>query len=203
MGSSIVLLGDSIFDNSYYVARGQSVSDHLARLLPKEMMPRLLAVDGSVTSDVLKQLDNLPKDATHVFVSSGGNDALVAKYNLFPQPGVVVRNSLEQLAVFQAEFRYDYSRLTDRLQKLKLPISVCTIYDSIPGLEAIHKTALSTFNDVIVLEAAKRRFSLIDLRLLCNELSDFSTVSSIEPSEQGGLKIAKAIAEKIGRGMSV
>ena len=36
----------------------------------------LLAVDGSLTSDIHEQLDDFPRDATHVFVSCGGNDAI-------------------------------------------------------------------------------------------------------------------------------
>ena len=82
---TVVLLGDSIFDNAHYVKPGQSVSDHLTRL---QIEHKLLAVDGSVTVQVLDQLKNVPKNATDLFVSSGGNDALIAKGQLFPQSGI-------------------------------------------------------------------------------------------------------------------
>ena len=193
----VVLLGDSIFDNSHYVNPGQSVSDHLTRLLPRPMKFKLLAVDGSITSQVLEQLGGMPKVATHVFVSTGGNDALIAKFELFPQSDSKPHNALELLAKFQTAFRKDYSKLLTALKKLSLPVTVCTIYDAIPGLEAIHRTALSVFNDTIVLEATRRKFSVIDLRLLCGEATDYSTVSPIEPSEEGGCKIAKAIVERL------
>ena len=142
----------------------------------------------------MEQLDGLPESTTHIVLSSGGNDALIAKDQLFPRSGQNSRNGLELLSQFQVSFRKDYSALLNALKRLNRPITVCTIYDAIPGLESIQKTALSTFNDVILLEAARRGFSVIDLRLLCDEATDYSTVSPIEPSEQGGLKIARAIS---------
>ena len=52
----------------------------LAKISWKKKMPEwkmtLLAVDGSLTSDIHEQLDDFPRDATHVFVSCGGNDAI-------------------------------------------------------------------------------------------------------------------------------
>lgn len=52
--------------------------------------------------------------------------------------------------------------------------------------------ALSLFNDVISRAAFSRGLPLIDLRLICAEPADYA--NPIEPSEQGGAKIASAIA---------
>lgn len=51
--------------------------------------------------------------------------------------------------------------------------------------------ALSILNDVITREAFTRRLSLIDLRVIFNEDADFA--NPIEPSIQGGMKLARSI----------
>src|SRR4051812_13229846 len=72
----VVLLGDSIFDNARYVPDRPPVIEQLRRTLPAGWQASLLAVDGNITHDVVRQLQGLPADATHLFVSCGGNDAL-------------------------------------------------------------------------------------------------------------------------------
>jgi hypothetical protein len=52
--------------------------------------------------------------------------------------------------------------------------------------------ALPFFNDCSMREAFLRGLPLIDLRLICNEDGDFA--NPIEPSVQGGAKIATAVA---------
>ena len=72
----IVLLGDSIFDNAAYVDGGLDVIKQLKSILPKDCQATLLAVDGSVTTDVLSQIPKIPASATNLIVSVGGNDGL-------------------------------------------------------------------------------------------------------------------------------
>ena len=73
----IVLLGDSIFDNISYVDPGeQDVPKQLRTLVKGDCKVTNLAVDGHVTRHIVPQLNNLPSDATHLFLSVGGNDGL-------------------------------------------------------------------------------------------------------------------------------
>src|SRR5437763_9852433 len=72
----LVLLGDSIFDNARYVPDRPPVIEQLRRGLPTGWKASLLAVDGHTAADVPRQLPRVPDDATHLFVSAGGNDAL-------------------------------------------------------------------------------------------------------------------------------
>ena len=72
----IALIGDSIFDNGGYVDGGDSVIEQLSLKLAENTKATLLAVDGDVTDDVYAQLENLPDDTTHAFISCGRNDAL-------------------------------------------------------------------------------------------------------------------------------
>lgn len=57
---------------------------------------------------------------------------------------------------------------------------------------SVLKAALCLFNDVITRAAFSRGTALIDLRLICSEDGDYANPT--EPSVQGGLKIARAIA---------
>jgi hypothetical protein len=72
----IVLLGDSIFDNAAYVAGGPDVTRQVRDILPSGWRASLNARDGAVIADVTQQLQILPKDASHLVLSIGGNDAL-------------------------------------------------------------------------------------------------------------------------------
>ena len=73
------------------------------------------------------------------------------------------------------------------------PLLVCTIYDAIPGLPPEFVTALGLFNDVIVREAIQHGLAVLDLRMICTEPADYSAISPIEPSSQGGAKLAASL----------
>ena len=192
----LVLLGDSIFDNAIYVPDGPSVIDHLRSILPKEWRATLLANDGDVTADVDGQLLQLPADATHLVISVGGNDALMA-LNVFSYPAKTVEDALSHLAEVRKDFHRGYRAMLWQALSHQLTLVVCTIYDAVPGLSIEAQTALTIFNDTITREAAAAGIPVIDLRHVCTEVEDYSEVSPIEPSGQGGGKIAQAIVDRI------
>ena len=51
----VVLAGDSIFDNAAYVERGQSVIEQLLAKANNDFDSTLVAVDGSITSELAHQ----------------------------------------------------------------------------------------------------------------------------------------------------
>jgi hypothetical protein len=197
--SHVVLLGDSIFDNERYVPGGPSVIEHLRRVLPKGWRATLLAVDGSVASDVRDQLARLPADATHLVVSAGGNDALANSMVLRETAGSFAE-VLARLAGVRAEFQGDYQAMLRVVLDRGLPAVVCTVYDSIPGLDPADHAGLSLFNDVILREAFRAGLPVVDLRLTCNEAKDYAAMSPIEPSAIGGGKIARAVERAVVQG---
>jgi hypothetical protein len=191
--SHLVLLGDSIFDNESYVPGGPPVIEQVRRALPRGWRATLLAVDGAVSASVAPQLQRLPDDATHLFVSVGGNDAL-RHSGILDQVRRPAGEIFAALTEMHGEFRHDYREMLRAVAAAGRPAAVCTVYDAIPGLVAEAVTLLSLFNDVIVREAARERLPVLDLRLVCDEARDYSSVSPIEPSQQGGQKIAAALA---------
>lgn len=192
----VVLLGDSIFDNDRYVPGGPSVLQHLRKSLPPGWRATLLAKDGAVASDVARQLDQLPADATHLVVSAGGNDALGSSLVLHD----TTQSSSEmlfRLADIRDEFRQSYRAMLEHVVGCGKPTAVCTVYDSIPGLDRVEAAGLCLFNDVILREAFRAGLPVIDLRLICTDADDYSRSSPIEPSVVGGGRIARAVARLV------
>ena len=192
----LVLLGDSIFDNGAYVPEHETVFDHLKKMVPGGWQVSLLAKDGHVVADVSLQLSGLPDDATHLFVSAGGNDALKT-IEVLSRPVRTVNDALSELSEVRREFQRNYRAMLWELLDLGKPLTVCTIYDAIPGLALELKTALCIFNDTIVREAIAVGVPVIDLRGVCTVAGDYSEVSPIEPSSQGGRKVAKTILDNL------
>ena len=192
----VFLLGDSIFDNAPYVPKNTEVRAQLQALLGDEHRVVLLARDGDVLADVRAQVARLRKVQTGsgtLVVSCGGNDVLGLVG--FMQSNVKsVLEATEMLASWQAEFRFEYRRMLDEVLTLGLPVAISTIYDCVPGLSPGLRTALAVFNDVILREAVARRLPVLDLRVVCDDPADYSAASPIEPSQQGGAKIAGIIA---------
>ena len=189
----VILLGDSIFDNAAYVPGQPPVIEQLRRSLSVGWQASLLAVDGNITSDVVDQLAKVPAEATHLFVSVGGNDALGAADILYE----AVRSVAEALLLIhkvQSRFGNAYQEMLRSVLAVGLPTAVSTIYDAVPGLSQVEKTALGAFNEVILRTAFQAGLPVIDLRLVCNHEADYSSVSPIEPSMVGGSKIARLIA---------
>jgi lysophospholipase L1-like esterase len=187
----VVLLGDSILDNGPYVARGEAVIDHLRRLAPDGWRSTLLAVDGSVTNDVVGQLARVPKDATHLMISVGGNDAL-GHSGILEQRAEWVAEVIGELADIADAFEDRYRRMLARALRLGLPTALCTIYYprfEDPTFQRLAVTASSVFNDVILRAAFANGLPVMDLRLICDEDSDYA--NPIEPSSSGGRKIVQ------------
>ena len=194
----IALLGDSIFDNSSYTGAEPDVVMHLRALLPRGAHATLLAVDGSITRSLTEQVRGIPADATHLVVSIGGNDAL-NNLGLLDVRATSTADALRLFEVAVGRFEADYRSALRPMLDCGLPVTICTIYNGAfedPDEAARARVALMLFNDVILRVAFEHHASVIDLRLVCSERSDYA--NPIEPSGQGGLKIARAIVRATG-----
>jgi hypothetical protein len=193
-GDPVALLaGDSIFDSASYVPVGKPVIEHLQACFPAGLRAVLLAVDGSVAADVAPQLAGDKRRLGFLAISCGGNDALAAA-DVLAAEVTSVYGAMTKLAEVREQFREDYRAMLEQTRHRDRPVVVCTIYDSVPGYSIEMMTALALFNDVIIFEAGRAGIPVIDLLLVCTEAGDYSAVSPIEPSDQGGRKIAEAIA---------
>lgn len=197
--SHIVLLGDSIFDNASYVQGGPAVIDQVRQNLQRNDKATLLAVDGDVTADVEAQLQKLPQDASHLIVSVGGNDAL-GQAGLLREEAQSVAEVMLKFSAVAKKFEHDYERMMRGVLDKRLPTAACTIYFprfSDASIQALSVAGLTFFNDAIIRVAFKARVPIIDLRLICTEHGDYA--NDIEPSSQGGAKIASVIAQVVAQ----
>ncbi len=188
----IVLLGDSIFDNQVYIPKEPCVSAHLRQETDQEVT--LLAMDGAITLNVLDyQVSEIPKTATHLVLSVGGNDALRAFYQ---------RSLPDELEAATNEFVGWYAELIRTLQATGLPLLACTIYCDCPivtddQILYAMQNYLPWYNRAIMEILKRHNIPLIDLRQICTEPEDYAASSPIEPSNQGGHKIAIAIKDAL------
>ncbi|HEX8168625.1 MAG TPA: GDSL-type esterase/lipase family protein [Beijerinckiaceae bacterium] len=194
----IVLLGDSIFDNGVYVRSGEpDVARQLEARLPAGSRATLRAVDGATTGGVARQLDRLPADATHLVVSAGGNDAL-GHIGVLEDASRSIADALTRLAEIAGGFERGYRAMVGAVLGRGLPTALATIYDPRypdPRLQRLAVTGLTLFNDAIARAAFANGLPLLDLRLICDADGDYA--NPIEPSAQGGDKIAAAIARLV------
>ncbi len=195
--TNITLLGDSIFDNQVYIADEPDVVTHLQKLIPQDWKATLNAVDGSMIENVSQQLLDCPKNTTHFVVSVGGNNAIMNSDVL----GLPVNSSAEVFDTLSDRinnFEIQYNEMLKVISNRNLPIAVCTIYyPNFPDstFQKLSVAALSAFNDVIIRQAILFGIPVLDLRLICNEESDYA--NEIEPSSGGGRKIAVKILEVV------
>jgi lysophospholipase L1-like esterase len=190
----VVLLGDSIFDNAAYTGGAPDVVHQLRRRLPDGWRATLGAVDGGTTESVRGQLRRLPPDATHLIVSAGGNDAL-GHIDFLGAPAGSTAEALLGLSDIAAAFERKYHAMLAEVLAHGLPAAICTIYYPRfpdPDLQKVAVAALAVFNDCIVRAAFAHALPLLDLRFVCKEDGDYA--DPIEPSAQGGEKVAGAIA---------
>ena len=193
----LVMLGDSILDNGSYTAGGPAVIAQVQEQLPAGWQASLGAIDGSVAEDIPSQLAELPKEATHLLLSVGGNNAML-NIEVLDTPVVTSAEAFMLLSRAVRQFESAYRATLDSCLALGLPLVVCTVYNGNfpdPALQERITVALAAFNDVIIRAAVERHLRVIDLRLVCASPSDYA--NPIEPSSVGGAKIARAIVRAV------
>jgi len=189
----LVLLGDSIFDNAAYTDGGPDVVAQVRGLLPEGWRATLAAVDGAQAADVAAQVAGVDASATHLVLSVGGNDALMAS-GLLDEPVYSSADALRLIAATVREFEARYRDAVAACLARRLPLAVCTIYHGNfpdPDYRERAIVALTALNDAIVRTACAHGLDVIDLRAICDLPQDYA--NPIEPSSIGGAKIARAI----------
>ena len=193
----IVLLGDSIFDNAAYTGGGPDVVTQLRGQLPEDWRASLAAVDGAQAADVAAQVAGVDASATHLVLSVGGNDALLAA-GLLDEPVYSSADALRLVAATVREFEARYRDAVAACLVRRLPLAVCTIYHgNFPDADFRERAivALTALNDAIVRTAGAHGLDVIDLRAICDLPQDYA--NPIEPSSIGGAKIARAVARVV------
>jgi len=195
----IILLGDSTLDNGSYTGGKPDVIAQAKERMAGRGKASLLAVDGATTYGIDAQLARLPRDASHLVLSVGGNDALGSQA-ILSAPTKTTAEGLWLLAGIVDEFAVRYRKVVQACLDRRLPLTTCTIYNGNfpdPRYQRLVRIALAAFNDVILQISIENSLTLLDLRRICNQPEDYA--NPIEPSNIGGAKIVDAIVQLVTR----
>ncbi len=179
---NIILIGDSVLNNSNYVSAGNSVYDILKTKTPNVFN---YSKDDSTISDCYEQLDKIPLELNnqnaYVFISAGGNNILNARNKMTD----------ENITTLFNEYIEFIKSVKTRLSNAK--IYICNLYLPTNPRFQIYKPSIVQWNKLISKNSSNigEMYNVIDLNSLLNTSEDF--VYDIEPSEMGSKKIANII----------
>lgn len=180
--STVILMGDSILDNSSFVPPGKSVYDNLKTKLSNVIN---LAKNGSTINDLYRQLDEISIDRnktdTHIFISAGGNDILNKNKQL---------NSDEIKQLFDLYMTF-LNALTAKLDNIQL--NILNLYLPTNPRFLPYKTSVVQWNQLLKENSSKvgQNYTVVDVNELLKSPDDF--IYDIEPSETASNKIAYLI----------
>lgn len=177
---NIILLGDSILNNSNYVNPGESVSDIIKSKGRKVIN---VAVDNSKIKDINKQLNRIPssynKSNTYIFLSVGGNDIL----NLPSQND-------EQINELFKEYLKNIKAIKNKFPKSK--IVALNIYHPPSSYYKMYYNSIGLWNELLD-QNTFEKYKVLNIDNIIKTKNDL--VHDIEPSKQGSIKIANAIVK--------
>lgn len=177
--NNIILMGDSVLNNSNYVPEGKSVYDNLKTKLNNVLN---VAKDGATINDLYLQLDKIPielnSSETFIFISAGGNNILNKQTN----------TDIVQLFNSYMDF---LNALRAKLNNVK--INIMNLYLPANPRFQSYKKSIDQWNNLINKNSSKvgEMYNVVDLNSLLTNTTDF--VYDIEPSESGSEKIATLI----------
>jgi hypothetical protein len=177
--NNIILIGDSVLNNSNYVSEGKSVYDNLKTKLNNILN---VAKDGAIINDLYLQLDEIPIELnntdTFIFVSAGGNNILNKHTN------TDITQLFNNYMDFLNALRVKLSNVQINILNLYLPAN--------PRFQS-YKKSIDQWNNLINKNSSKvgNMYNVVDINSLLTTSSDF--VYDIEPSESGSEKIANII----------
>jgi lysophospholipase L1-like esterase len=179
---NIILMGDSVLNNSNYVSSGKSLYDILNIKMSKVLN---VAKDESTINDLYGQLDKIPielnKPETYIFISAGGNDILSNNTKL---TNTEIKQLFDTYMDFLKALRVKLSNAKIHIMNLYLPTN--------PRYQS-YKKIINKWNSLLNEYSNKigEMYNVVDLNSLLTTPEDF--IYDIEPSEIATEKIAQLI----------
>jgi hypothetical protein len=180
--NNIILLGDSILNNSNYVSQNKSVADILKT---KNENTFNFAKDGATIQDCYAQLEKIPldlnKSETYIYISVGGNDILNKKGQM---DATSIKSLFDRYMNFIRSVKEKFGSSKINVLNLYLPAN--------PRYQS-YKSSIEEWNKLIDSNANNigETYNVIDLYTMLVSTEDF--VYDIEPSEIASEKIANVI----------
>ena len=186
---SIILLGDSILKNNQYVREGNGIDDILIERTNEKTY--CYAEDGSIIVDVYSQLDkisiDLNKETTTIYISVGGNNILT---HYVDKEGDITETSI--LTKLFSSYKNLITSIQTKMNRCK--IVLLDIYYPQSSEYAKFYSIIDEWNHMIYDYANDQQNHISDVLKVSQLLTQHNDFShSIEPSLQGGKKIAEYI----------
>jgi hypothetical protein len=180
----LVLLGDAL--QNIDLGEGQPEN----ALVPRPRNPWKLTILQA--PEVLQRghVRAIPAEASHIGICVDGGWAIETS-GLLRGGAQSVKDALDALASAADEFEKIFARLIAAATETGLPTIVCTLVPARyfePSQERVAAAALAIFNDRILRRAFAARLSIVELRLVCDEDSDYASETLL--SHAGVRKVA-------------
>lgn len=183
---NIVLLGDSILNNSNYVLSQYTVGNIIKKTYPKPCKTIVMAADNATITSTHHQLNTLHQyphvntSNTYIFLSVGGNDILHLS------PSFTIKMLFKQYKKLVSTIIASFNKTHLRLVNIYYPHS--------GSYKKYHKD-IEKWNHMLATYAKRRKLGIILLDKNVKDKNDF--VMDIEPSRKGAQIIAKMIIRNV------
>ena len=188
--NNIVLIGDSILNNSVYVFENESVPDLIQNKMHSEHLFYNFAKDGATIQDCITHLANIPEDkinalesTTSIFVSAGGNDILNS-HNSESTINALFEQYIKLISAIKKTFlsKNDNANITIIALNLYYPFN--------PSYKMFYPF-IKQWNDLLETNQEKNGYKLLKIDSIIVHPDDL--IYDIEPSFTGGKKITEQI----------
>uniref|UniRef100_A0A6C0IWF8 SGNH hydrolase-type esterase domain-containing protein n=1 Tax=viral metagenome TaxID=1070528 RepID=A0A6C0IWF8_9ZZZZ len=192
--SCVILIGDSILNNSNYIGHGQKTTfDNLKDILGPTVSLYNYAEDGATIQYCFQQVDKIPIDSLSysndklcIVVSCGGNDILNSRMKSN------INNNIIDVSL-------DKLSLLIKSIQTKFPSShiyLLNLYYPFHSKYSLYQPSIQSWNEKIQkLTRMSRDSTLVNITDAISEPKDL--IYDIEPSESGGYKVAVCISNSL------
>ena len=182
----VILIGDSILENSNYVNHNNTVGANIKNTHKKTLV---LAKDESMVADIKSQLKNIPEkldnENTYIFLSVGGNDLLeIYKYQ---------NKDINDFSHVDNVFS-NYKNLVNFIKKkYNFNIVLLNIYFPKDDLYVKFHKIITKWNKKLLVFSKKNNFKFLDISKILYKKNHFT--NGIEPSIIGSKILANSITQ--------
>jgi len=185
--NTIILIGDSILQNSSYVPHDKSIENIINK--KSNGICHCYAKNNAKTYDIYSQINKIPLDLnnrhTTIFLSAGGNDIL----DKYVERDNSDLDELSYLNTIFGTYKNLVKTIKTKMDKAKLVL--LDVYYPKSTKYLPYRNIISTWNNKIYDYAKNNNIEVLRISTLLTKDSDYTL--EIEPSETGGEKISNAI----------
>ena len=192
--NNIVLIGDSILNNSVYVFKNESVPDLINNKMKPDQLFYNFAKDGATIQDCINHLANIPQDKikvleseTSIIVSAGGNDILNSRDTTNINIKALFEKYIQLISAVKKTFHKNKNENDNENIKI---IALNLYYPFNPSYKTFYPF-IKKWNELLDANQEKHGYQLLKIDSIIVDPDD--VIYDVEPSFKGGKKISEQI----------